>query len=79
MRLWLKSRGIAAAAFPGEEVHMRKLALDLDSIDVQTFDTTAELPDMRGTVEAHLFSNPEGSSCKPCHISDCLTCPLPCP
>jgi hypothetical protein len=58
---------------------MRKLALDLDSLDVQTFDTTAELPDPRGTVEANLFSYPEGSSCKPCHISDCGTCPLPCP
>ena len=59
---------------------MRKLALDVDSIDVQTVDTTADLPETRGTVEANFINTMScDSSCKPCDISECGTCPLPCP
>jgi hypothetical protein len=63
---------------------MRKLTLDLDSLDVQSFDSTPQTPAERGTVRGHityLDCSQYGSNCpswyneaSTCQVSDLGTC-----
>ena len=47
----------------------RKLSLDLGTIAVDAFETGKELPEARGTVEAH-------EECSGCPWSEPLSCPV---
>jgi hypothetical protein len=68
---------------------MRKLTLDLDSLDVQSFDPTPKGDAPRGTVRGHYTDNPGctqfGTMCPShydeattCMVSDLGTCNSPC-
>ena len=55
---------------------MRKVRLDLDAIQVDTFEVT-EAPAGRGTVRAHVACCVCG--CDPCCCTCCATCANTCP
>ncbi|HEU4455322.1 MAG TPA: hypothetical protein VFR81_19815 [Longimicrobium sp.] len=44
---------------------MRKLRLDPETLDVQSFDTAPDEARGRGTVEAHQPTNPNANTCDP--------------
>lgn len=49
---------------------MKKLRLDLDSLEVESFDT-AEADEKRGTVQARATAYPGGPSCvNTCNVND---------
>jgi hypothetical protein len=52
---------------------MRKLALNMDDLDVQSFDTTPTLHDLRCTVRAHQMESYDELAC-----SDACTLVLTC-
>jgi hypothetical protein len=79
------SRRGASASISGD-IPMRKLTLDLDSLDVQSFDPQPRLETDRGTVHGH---ESHDRPCTPmcpsmydeattCHVSDLGTCVVSC-
>jgi hypothetical protein len=58
---------------------MKKLALKLDDLQVETFDPSSTKPEVRGTVEGHESLNGTcGQSCYTCQVScnglSCFSC-----
>lgn len=51
---------------------MRKLTLE--SLQVESFETTAESVSWRGTVEAHGAPAPDTPTCPPSAVSQCAPC-----
>jgi hypothetical protein len=61
---------------------MRKLSLDLEKLNVQSFDTTAAARSTRGTVRGHDDPTHGGPNCGDTSIADaCVTglCTFDCP
>ena len=58
---------------------MRKLALDVNEIAVESFPTEPRIPEAEGTVQGHMATNRCVSSFTSCRadMRDACTCPVP--
>lgn len=60
---------------PHGEIDMKKLKLNLDDLQIDSFITTPELPAARGTVYGHISENDACPSARGCTNPSIRTCP----